>query len=105
MTVSNDLPSSQIAQAVEPTATEKRAVSALADVASNTKKGNSYLVWWLTVQSFLQSIGGAAALSDYVGTRNAGVFLVILSGLNAATATYLAHRNSKIVTDTGMPNG
>jgi predicted HAD superfamily phosphohydrolase YqeG len=73
--------------------TAQEAQEALLDVAVSSNRATNRIAYWLAAQAFLKAVVGAAALADIVGSKPAGLALLIVSGLDAATAAYLAATN------------
>lgn len=53
-------------------------------------KTNNGLVWWNAFMAFLTFTASATVLGDVVGDRVAAVYLMIVGGLQAGTAAYVA---------------
>lgn len=70
---------------------------ALANVTTAASKRVNYLALFLAGKAFAQTLVGAAAFSDMVGSRTAGLILVTVSALDSAYAVYLTAANRKDV--------
>lgn len=54
------------------------------------RKSNNGLVWWNSVMAFLTWVASSTVMADVVTKTQAAVFLMIVGGLQAATAAYVA---------------
>ena len=48
------------------------------------------LVWWQSLMAFLTFTASATVLGDVVGEKTAAVYLMVVGGLQAATAAFVA---------------
>ncbi len=51
---------------------------------------NNALVWWNSFMAFLTFTASATVLGNVVGEKVAAVYLMIVGGLQASTAAYVA---------------
>lgn len=75
----------------------EQAVKTLADVAVTAKRQVNVAAILLGVKATVQTLAGAAAFSDLVGTKTAGLLLLIISAMDTGYATYLTTANRKNV--------
>lgn len=55
--------------------------------AGNGNKGKAA---WMALMAFLTVVAGASQLTDIIDARAAGLFVIVVAGLQAGTATYWA---------------
>jgi hypothetical protein len=61
-----------------------------ANIASGSPRSNNTLVVWQSIIAGLSYVGAAGALTDILPASWAGLFFVIVGGMQAGTAAYVA---------------
>lgn len=56
----------------------------------NSRTHNNALAWWNSFMAFLTFTASATVLGDVVTQKTAAVYLMVVGGLQAATAAYVA---------------
>lgn len=62
----------------------------IAKVSSGTPRSNSRLVAWQAAMAGLSYVAGAGALTDILPAKWSALFFVVIGGLQAGTAAYVA---------------
>lgn len=62
----------------------------VAQVSSGTPRSNNRLVAWLAIMAGLSYMASAGALTDILPAKWAAAVFVLVGGLNAGTAAYVA---------------
>lgn len=67
----------------------------LASVTEAASKRVNYFALFLGFKAFVQTLAGAAAFSDMVGTQTTGLILISVSALDTGISAYMLNANRK----------